>query len=88
MLTYTRARTHPYTQIDIQPTPIFRMRGEVVKGFQRGSKLLGWPTANLDPKAFKDVLVDVPRGVYCGKAMHAHRESPAMSGRAIESRSG
>src|SRR5690349_6987689 len=46
----------------------YRLRGKVVAGFKRGSKLLGFPTANLDPCAFKDVLVDVPRGVYCGFA--------------------
>jgi len=47
---------------------VYCMEGEVVKGFQRGSKLLGWPTANLEPVAFKSVLVDLPRGVYCGWA--------------------
>lgn len=47
---------------------IYRMKGAVVTGFQRGSKQLGFPTANLDPAAFKDVLADVPRGVYCGWA--------------------
>lgn len=47
---------------------IFRLKGAVVEGFQRGSRLLGYPTANLDPNAFKHVLTDTPRGVYCGWA--------------------
>jgi hypothetical protein len=40
--------------------------GKVVYGFQRGSKLLGYPTANLDPQAFKKDMAGVPRGVYIG----------------------
>lgn len=46
----------------------FRLRGKVVNGFGRGSKLLGCPTANLDPEAFKDALHGVQRGVYMGYA--------------------
>lgn len=46
----------------------YLLRGQVVHGFGRGSKLLGCPTANLDPNAFRDVLVGVPRGIYCGWA--------------------
>lgn len=38
----------------------------MVSGFGRGSKLLGCPTANLDPTAFQHTLVGVPRGVYMG----------------------
>lgn len=30
--------------------------------------MLGFPTANLDPAAFKEELKGVPRGVYCGFA--------------------
>lgn len=37
-------------------------------GFGRGSKLLGFPTANLDPNAFREELKGVPRGVYFGWA--------------------
>uniref|UniRef100_A0A7S3YUU1 riboflavin kinase n=1 Tax=Lotharella globosa TaxID=91324 RepID=A0A7S3YUU1_9EUKA len=44
------------------------LRGKVVKGFQRGSKLLGWPTANLDPAAFKGKIDDLSEGVYYGFA--------------------
>lgn len=49
------------------PAP-FRLRGVVVNGFGRGSKLLGCPTANLDPAAFRTALAGVPRGVYSGYA--------------------
>ena len=49
------------------PTP-HRLRGAVVEGFGRGSKLLGCPTANLDPASFRGLLTDVPRGVYMGWA--------------------
>mmetsp|Transcript_38200 Transcript_38200/g.75189 ORF Transcript_38200/g.75189 Transcript_38200/m.75189 type:complete len:180 (-) Transcript_38200:495-1034(-) len=52
----------------VVPTKLYCMEGKVVKGFQRGSKQLGWPTANLDPAAFTGVLDGVPRGVYCGFA--------------------
>lgn len=46
----------------------FQLRGRVVNGFGRGSKLLGCPTANLDPEAFKSQLQGVQRGVYMGWA--------------------
>mmetsp|Transcript_38189 Transcript_38189/g.61830 ORF Transcript_38189/g.61830 Transcript_38189/m.61830 type:complete len:160 (-) Transcript_38189:712-1191(-) len=47
---------------------ILRMKGNVVSGFQRGSKLLGIPTANLSFETFRDLLDDVPAGVYFGWA--------------------
>jgi len=47
---------------------LYRLSGAVVKGFGRGSKMLGFPTANLDPAAFKNTLKGVERGVYCGWA--------------------
>jgi len=37
-------------------TPIMRLRGPVVRGFGRGSKLLGIPTANLDIDALGPAL--------------------------------
>ena len=45
------------------------VRGKVVRGFGRGSKQLGIPTANLDPLSFlnKDVQIS-PVGVYFGFA--------------------
>ena len=45
-----------------------RLKGAVVQGFQRGSKQLGWPTANLDPKVFTTSLDDAEEGVYVGGA--------------------
>ena len=45
-----------------------RFVGRVVQGFQRGSKDLGWPTANLDPAAFESSLDDSTEGVYVGWA--------------------
>eukprot|EP00823_Brevimastigomonas_motovehiculus_P009900 TRINITY_DN975_c1_g1_i1.p1 TRINITY_DN975_c1_g1~~TRINITY_DN975_c1_g1_i1.p1 ORF type:complete len:277 (+),score=96.94 TRINITY_DN975_c1_g1_i1:109-939(+) len=46
----------------------YRLRGKVVTGFQRGSKQLGFPTANLDPDTFQLTLKGVPHGVYVGWA--------------------
>ena len=47
----------------------FRLFGKVVEGFKRGSKELGWPTANLDPAAFEEKLDDsASEGVYIGWA--------------------
>ena len=40
---------------------------KVVKGFQRGSKQLGWPTANLEDSAvIRQTLDSCELGVYCG----------------------
>ena len=52
--------------IDRQLRPIgpYKLKGEVVKGFGRGSSELGWPTANLDPAAFKGKIDDSEEGVY------------------------
>jgi len=43
-----------------------RIKGPVVKGFGRGSKELGIPTANLDVTLLENSLQDVPPGVYFG----------------------
>ena len=45
-----------------------RLVGAVVAGFQRGSKQLGWPTANLDPRAFEQRFDAATEGVYVGWA--------------------
>ena len=53
----------------VTPTNIpYRLAGNVIHGFQRGSKQLGFPTANLEPAAFQPSLSPLPRGVYCGFA--------------------
>jgi len=51
-----------------KPVGPFRLAGKVVQGFQRGSKELGWPTANLDPAAFEAQLDQSEEGVYAGWA--------------------
>lgn len=50
----------------LAPAGPFRLTGKVVKGFGRGSKLLGFPTANLDPSAFEQCLDQEQDGVYAG----------------------
>lgn len=45
-----------------------RLAGAVVKGFGRGSRELGVPTANLDAAALGPALVAAPAGVYAGWA--------------------
>ncbi|KAK9852120.1 hypothetical protein WJX84_006392 [Apatococcus fuscideae] len=44
------------------------LRGPVVEGFGRGSKQLGFPTANLDPGPLQQALQPFPLGVYWGHA--------------------
>lgn len=44
------------------------VRGPVGRGYGRGSKKLGVPTANLREDLFGDALADLPSGVYCGFA--------------------
>ncbi|XP_050510076.1 riboflavin kinase-like isoform X2 [Diabrotica virgifera virgifera] len=43
-------------------------RGEVVRGFGRGSKELGCPTANLPLEVVKNLPEKIETGVYCGFA--------------------
>lgn len=47
--------------------------GPVIKGFGRGSKVLGIPTANLSTEGYSDLLSDHPSGVYFGWARLATR---------------
>lgn len=57
-----------YDELRALPEPVV-VRGTVVKGFGRGSKELGIPTANLDPEALGDAaLTALPPGVYFGWA--------------------
>lgn len=49
------------------PPPIF-VQGRVVKGFGRGSKKLGCPTANLDMKDVGESVDSLSTGVYYGFA--------------------
>mmetsp|Transcript_5557 Transcript_5557/g.17105 ORF Transcript_5557/g.17105 Transcript_5557/m.17105 type:complete len:180 (+) Transcript_5557:128-667(+) len=52
----------------VEPFGPHRLCGRVVVGFQRGSKQLGWPTANLDPAAFESKFDAETEGVYVGWA--------------------
>ena len=45
------------------------MSATVVKGFGRGSKLLGIPTANMDMKEIGQKVNDTPTGIYLGYTM-------------------
>ncbi|KAL0487470.1 riboflavin kinase, partial [Acrasis kona] len=45
-----------------------RIVGQVIKGYGRGSKLLGMPTANLPADDYKEELQGMEMGVYIGYA--------------------
>uniref|UniRef100_A0A7S2SXM0 riboflavin kinase n=1 Tax=Chloropicon primus TaxID=1764295 RepID=A0A7S2SXM0_9CHLO len=45
-----------------------RLKSKVVHGFQRGSKQLGFPTANLEVSAIEDQIAGLKKGVYFGWA--------------------
>jgi riboflavin kinase len=47
---------------------VLRVRGKVASGFGRGSRKLGFPTANLPSSLFGAALSDWPTGVYFGFA--------------------
>ncbi|KAJ2954794.1 hypothetical protein O0L34_g3101 [Tuta absoluta] len=49
------------------PLPVF-LEGEVVKGFGRGSKQLGCPTANYNIEVVRSLPRELEAGVYCGWA--------------------
>ena len=57
------------TVTDNSSTPLY-LSGKVVKGFQRGSKELGFPTANLDfvSDNAKEIKSKLTQGVYYGYA--------------------
>ncbi|KAJ1625900.1 hypothetical protein T492DRAFT_1036553 [Pavlovales sp. CCMP2436] len=60
---------------------VLLMRGEVSRGYGRGSAQLGVPTANLREDEFAGALAAVPAGVYCGWAAvegAAERGGPAI----------
>ena len=44
------------------------LRGTVVKGFGRGSKTLGFPTANLESEQISSFVNKSPTGIYAGWA--------------------
>lgn len=54
------------------------MSATVVKGFGRGSKLLGIPTANMDMKEVRDKIHDTATGIYFGYTMLKGTVYPAV----------
>ena len=61
----TSCPIEPYDTVNVV-SPCVYVRGVVVNGFGRGSKLLGFPTANLDPASFTADVHSLIDGVYCG----------------------
>ncbi len=60
---------------DLKPITPVRIKGPVVKGFGRGSKELGIPTANLDVQILGQEILDaVPPGVYFGYCLVSNTE--------------
>jgi len=58
---------------------VLRLRGEVAAGYGRGSRKLGFPTANLPSSLFGEALADWPAGVYFGFARVRFARSLARS---------
>ncbi|KAJ4952913.1 hypothetical protein NE237_029745 [Protea cynaroides] len=50
------------------PIEPWHIGGPVIKGFGRGSKVLGIPTANLSTEGYSKILFEYPSGVYFGWA--------------------
>ena len=48
---------------------VLKLRGAVASGYGRGSRKLGFPTANLPSSLFGEALADWPAGVYFGFAV-------------------
>jgi len=66
--------------VAVMERPLF-LRGKVASGFGRGSKKLGFPTANLPSSEFANHLEDLPVGVYCGWAVVEY--SPGETDRTV-----
>jgi len=62
---YASARKTSYQPL----RSVLRLRGPVDKGYGRGGKKLGFPTANLPSRFFSNALEDIPNGVYFGWAV-------------------
>eukprot|EP00051_Salpingoeca_urceolata_P028034 m.484595 g.484595 ORF g.484595 m.484595 type:complete len:151 (+) comp23443_c0_seq1:195-647(+) len=64
---------------DSEPRVIARLRGTVVKGFGRGSKELGIPTANLDEDTVATLPPEVVKGIYvCWSQIDGGEVLPAV----------
>ena len=66
---------HPWNSIN----PILRLRGPVAKGYGRGGKKLGVPTANLPSSLFQSALECVDAGVYFGWAVIEGEDSTSRN---------
>eukprot|EP00834_Sanchytrium_tribonematis_P008012 NODE_832_length_3620_cov_0.696677.p4 type:complete len:149 gc:universal NODE_832_length_3620_cov_0.696677:782-1228(+) len=63
-----------------EPSMNLKNSGKVVKGFGRGSKDLGIPTANLEKKTAEELGKTLKTGIYYGYAyLHNQRYSMVMS---------
>lgn len=58
----------PLTLKPMNDGTVYRLRGSVVNAFRRGSTLLGYPTANMHPLAFRGILNELDKGIYAGFA--------------------
>ncbi|XP_031393866.1 bifunctional riboflavin kinase/FMN phosphatase-like isoform X2 [Punica granatum] len=68
---YLPKQSHLYTSAGIEgtlPLEPWHIGGLVIKGFGRGSKVLGIPTANLSTEGYTTLLSEYPSGVYFGWA--------------------
>ncbi|CAH1756896.1 3921_t:CDS:2 [Entrophospora sp. SA101] len=54
-------------EVPVTPYPV-KMKGEVIKGFGRGSKELGIPKANLPEALFEEICKCMEPGIYYGWA--------------------
>ena len=64
-----RLQVNPDMLLQVIPVePPWQLKGTVVKGFGRGSKELGIPTANLDSASLQSALAEAVTGIYCGWA--------------------
>lgn len=65
-----------YINQEVTPlSPVWHISGTVVRGFGRGSKELGIPTANLDSASLKVSLAEAVTGIYCGWASIGNSEA-------------
>ncbi|CAG2172015.1 unnamed protein product [Oppiella nova] len=58
----------------------FRVTGEVVHGFGRGSKQLGIPTANIDPNVVQTIDNQLKSGIYYGFCQLVSTPEPVING--------
>ena len=89
-MAFAAAVAASYPDLRALAAPV-RMRGEVVRGFGRGSKTLGIPTANLAAEApgVAAALEGLPTGVYFGFAsVGAGADASASTGAGADAGAG